>query len=513
MVQHRSVTHHRNGAFVAAILALALVAIGGWVGWRTHYYPALNDFWPLLFQSNTFDWSNPESFKNGFFPPGYGTFLWLLRGEDVLARAFLTNVLFGAASLLTTYAMARRLGSPAGVAAAALTAFHPLVFSLTVTTGPDAGCILFLSAGFYLLIVASQSDHPRLANASLWVAGALFGVATLWRYHALIFSVTALLAVLVSFRPRGFWQAAVGPAAALTVLAFLSLLPGFSDQLAKAQAFGAYEALHSVNWYHMPTDFPPSIGELIRAEPEAFWRAYWQFNRPLLWVFVPPILATIFLRGSQRSVGVAILVLQSLYLPVVGIGTSLRGLAPVIPLAMLCVGLLIDRVRASIPSRVPQRLAAPVLILVALATVARPWWASNRAFIEGSVASYEWRRAVERELRSQGVTSPLQVFGDAGFHFVTSSGSSWSSYLPRSNGGWPRLDLYKLDQLAPEMSTESLDQFIDDCERSGITHVMLSGSSSLLIRELGQIYSSQRTHPRLRATANVAGLRIFRLTS
>jgi hypothetical protein len=56
-------------------VAIPLAVVAVYVGRRTNHYPFLNDFWPLLFQADTFDWSRPESFRNGFFPPGYALFL------------------------------------------------------------------------------------------------------------------------------------------------------------------------------------------------------------------------------------------------------------------------------------------------------------------------------------------------------------------------------------------------------------------------------------------------------
>lgn len=117
-----------------------------------------------------------------------------------------------------------------------------------------------------------------------------------------------------------------------------------------------------------------------------------------------------------------------------------------------------------------------------------PWIERNRTFVADVIAGYEWRRAVELELRAQGVTSPLQVYGDAGFHFVTPVGAGWYSYIPYFNGGWPRLDLYGLDQVLPELATSNLDAFLLDCERRGITHVVLSGTAGYLLPALSEVY-------------------------
>jgi hypothetical protein len=503
-----------TGANIAVgLLVFGLAAMAAWLGWRIRHYPVLNDFWPLFIQAGTLDWSNVESFKNGFFPPGYAVFLSLLPGQYVLAQAYYANVAFSVATVMVTYVAARNLAGPAGgFAAATLTALHPLSFALMMTTGPDAGCIFMLWTGFCLLHAAVSAGNSRSRRWSGWIAGVLFAVAILWRYHALVYAVASLAAVFAVTRGRVVWRAAIGVGAALAVLGGLSLFPGFSSQLARAQAFGVWEALHPVNWYHMPTDFPPSIAAVIRAEPEAFLRAYWQFHRPYLWLLAPPVLAALLVRGGGRRFALSLVILQIVYLPVVGVGTSPRGVAPVVPATMLSIGLLIGHVQQWLPRSLPQiaRTALPAALVLAVA--ARSWWRDNRSFIEASIAGYESRSAVELELRAQGVTAPLQVFGDAGFHFVLYPGRGWYSYLPRSNGGWPRLDLYGLDRIAPEIRTDSLDDFVEDCKRNGITHIVLGPTVGALLPDLAQVFTGERAHPSLNQTASVAGFKIFAIS-
>ncbi len=293
---------NRQPAIAHAALAVLIITVAGisvWLGWRTQHYPFLNDFWPLFFQAGTLDLSNPASLRNGFFPPGYGLFLVLAGGTRVLAHAYYANLLFAIGTLLVTFVWTARLATPgAAVTAVALTAFFPITFSLTMTTGPDMGCVFMLWSGFALLHAAVSAGEPRWRTRCGWAAAVLFVVAILWRYHALVFAVAALAAVCVTSRGRIVWRAAAGVGAALAILAGLSLLPGFSDQLARAQAFGAWEALHPVNWYRMPTDVPPSVAAVIRAEPYAFLQAYWTFHQPYLWLLAPPAIAAIVLRGG-----------------------------------------------------------------------------------------------------------------------------------------------------------------------------------------------------------------------
>lgn len=145
-----------------------------------------------------------------------------------------------------------RLASPSGAfVAAALAAFYPINFSLVMTTGPDTGCAFMLCAAFGLLHLSLCSEQSRRI-ASGWTAAAFFAISCLWRYHALVFSIAALGSTAVVSRGRVNLRASVGVMVPLALFAMLSLFPGFSPQLARAQAFGVWEAIHPVNWYHMP---------------------------------------------------------------------------------------------------------------------------------------------------------------------------------------------------------------------------------------------------------------------
>lgn len=496
------------------LLCAPLIVFGGWLGARTNYFPALNDFWPLFFQANRLDPHDLETFKNGFFPPGYAVFLRLLSGEAVLARAFWANLLFTAATMVGSYGVVRLFATrPAALLAAALTAAHPVVFLLALTTGPDAGCIFFSASGFFLIVAGAQSTRPATKHA-LWLgAGVLLGLSALFRYHGLVFGVAAVASAVLIYRDRGLLIAACGPAGALLIFAALSMFPGISPQLARAQAFGVWEALHPINWNHMPTDFPPSIVGVIRAEPEAFWKVYWAFNRSMLWVLAAPALGAVLLPSAPRRAARAVLLLVVLYLPVVNMGTSVRGLGPILPIVIACTALLLDVLATQWLSGRVGRMVLATGTAAGLFYLGQLWVEANRTFVVGSIAGYEWRRAVELELRAQGVTSPLQVYGDAGFHFVTQAGPGWYTYIPHANGGWPRLDLYELDRVLPELATSSLDAFILDCERNGVTHVVLSGTAGYLLPELGEVYDGRRSDARLQPTSTVAGMRIFRVES
>lgn len=506
------VSRGARGGLLAAAVAVPLAVAAVYIGRRTNHYPFLNDFWPLLFQADMIDWSRPESFRNGFFPPGYALFLKGVGGRNILANAYYANLIFGLATVLGVFAATMRLASPSGAfVAAVLAAFYPINFSLVMTTGPDTGCAFMLCAAFGLLHLSLCSEQSRIRIASGWTAAALFAISCLWRYHALVFAIAALGSTAVVSRGRVNWRASVGIMVPLALFAMLSLFPGLSPQLARAQAFGVWEAMHPVNWYQMPTDFAPTVSGVISAEPGLFLKAYWQFHRTYLWLGIPPLVGTILLRGTSQRVAVSVLLLELVYLPVVGIGTSLRGFTPVIPLVMVCVGLVVNEISKQLGRALPKPFAVMIPLIVALGAVARPWVAANQAFIESSIAGFDWRRAVEMELRHQGVTVPLQVFGDAGFHFVLNPGPGWYSYLARSNGGWPRLELYRLAEIAPELQTSSLEAFVEDCQRNGITHIVLGATSGGLGPEIGELYAGRRSDPRLVPTAEVAGFKIFRV--
>lgn len=502
-----------TGVLLVAALCGAIVGFGGWLGARTNFFPALNDFWPLFFQASQLDPNDLGTFKNGFFPPGYALFLRALGGDAVLARAFWANVLFTCATTIGTFAFVRRFATTnAALLAAALTAAHPTIFSLGLTTGPDAGCILLSAGGFFLMVAGAQAERSSRSLFLCVAAGACFGLSALLRYHGLVFGFAAVASGLLMFRRSSLLAAAWGPAAVVGLFAALSLLPGLSPQLARAQAFVVWEGIYPINWYHVPMDVPPSVAAVIRSNPEAFWRTYSAFSRSMLWVLAAPALGAIALDVPRRRIARTALLLIVPYLAVVNIGTSPRGVGPVVPIAMACTALLLDGLAVRWFTGVARRTAFAAAVAAALILVGARWMDANRAFVQASIAGYEWRRSVELALRSHGVKSPLQVYGDAGFHFVTVKGPAWHAYFPHANGGWPRFDLYKLDRLLPELSTCSLDAFVRDCRRRGITHVVLSGTAGFLLPALGDLYYGRLADGGMELVEDVAGMKIFRVS-
>lgn len=104
-----------------------------------------------------------------------------------------------------------------------------------------------------------------------------------------------------------------------------------------------------------------------------------------------------------------------------------------------------------------------------------------------------------------------QVFSVAGFYFVNAPGWHVDNYHPRIKGGWPTLDLPGFLETYPPPSTESLDAFLDDCQRFGISHLVLTDLSGALMRELGQLFDGRVTSPRTLDIGSASAVRVLRI--
>jgi hypothetical protein len=119
--------------------------------------------------------------------------------------------------------------------------------------------------------------------------------------------------------------------------------------------------------------------------------------------------------------------------------------------------------------------------------------------------------ALEAALRRDGVAIAMQVFSTTELYFLGASGWQVGNYHPRIIGGWPTIDLDGYRDVFPGPSTDSLDEFLNDCQRFGVTHVALGSASGLAQRELGQLFDGRLTSPRLFEIEGFPGVRVFRI--
>jgi hypothetical protein len=269
-----------------------------------------------------------------------------------------------------------------------------------------------------------------------------------------------------------------------------------------------------VNWFHVQDErLPATVLEAIDRDRAAFVRNYLAFSAPHLWLAVPLVAAVVLASDRVRRFAWFTLATGVIFVPWVNLGGSPRGLASYVPLVIVAVVAAVASRLATMTSR-PLRIVAALAIAIATGLSAAPvWYRDLSQFLQGVHARAAVSREIERVLRADRVRLAAQVFSVADFYFVGATGWNPRSYHPHVIGGWPTVDLPGFLETYPPPSTRTLDAFLDDCLRFGITHVVLSSAAGQAQRELGQLFDGRLTSLRVVDLGGVPGVRVFRIQS
>lgn len=499
------------------VCALILVGLYAWFcaahGGAIGYFAPLDDFWGNAFQANTWAW-RAGALWNGFFPPGYPTVLTLLPGPRLVSSAFYLNLACGMTLLVLAWATTRRLAGPvAGLAAMALVAAHPVVMTQVLTTGADALFVALAVAGALALFHATTGTRDRWGLAL--AAGVLLGASGWVRYHGFVFSAAALAAALVvgGTSWRRVVAAAVPVAIAGAGILVLGTAAGDLASMERAQAFNLYKGhVAAVNWFHLDAaTLPTSVREAIARDPAAFWRSYLAFGTPHLWLLLPLVAAATCASGRARRFAIFAVVLGAVFVPVVNLGASPRGIAAIVPLVLMAAVLALAGVAARVPARRWRAAAAAGFALAAGVYAWAVWLPANRDYVASTRARAKASSDIETRLREDRVVFGAQVFTDNDFYLVHADGWQVATYHPRSIGGWPKLDMAGYLESYPEPSTDTFDRFLDDCLKVGVTHLVLTAAAGYVQADLGRLFDGGLTTARLTEVTGTPGVRIFRL--
>ena len=74
-----------------------------------------------------------------------------------------------------------------------------------------------------------------------------------------------------------------------------------------------------------------------------------------------------------------------------------------------------------------------------------------------------------------------------------------------------RVPLAGYEELYPPPSTQSLDQFLTDCQKVGVTHLVLTSAATLVLPDLGKLFAGSLVSSRVVDVPAIPGVRIFRL--
>jgi hypothetical protein len=223
------------------------------------------------------------------------------------------------------------------------------------------------------------------------------------------------------------------------------------------------------------------------------------------------VAAVLLSRERVRSFAWFTIAIGIVFVPWVNLGGSPRGLASYVPLVLVATVAAVVSRRATLTSPRPRVAATAVVAVVTVLYGAQAWYPQVTQFLEGVRVRAAVSREIERVLRADRVRLGAQVFSVADFYFVGATGWNPRSYHPHVIGGWPTVDLPGFLETYPPPSTRTLDSFLDDCLRFGVTHVVLSAAAGQASRELGQLFDGRLTSPRVADLGGAPGVRVFRI--
>ncbi|HET6513339.1 MAG TPA: glycosyltransferase family 87 protein [Candidatus Kapabacteria bacterium] len=317
--------------------------------YRTHFAILANDAIPLLFQAENLSWSDMRSFYNGFFPIGYPATLRLLLifgREHIDALGVVLNLILAFAmiwGLLKAYTL--KLSIYWAVLAVTVTLFLPEMLRGALSLRPD----LIVAVLASVALMAYQRERYALA-------GAMLGIACLYRTHALALFVAFVIACLLFRNWRHCLKMMLWATPFLILQGVLNLAAG-ETFFASAQGYNIAKMIQGTGWRD-DTVIVPSVVEVISDHPIEVFNAY---IHHLLkeWYYLIPLIAGLFVVRSREIALIALL-----YLLAVGLGASPRGSLPVQAYVAMTLAFIIAP-RIPEPRKRGARLV-PVVLSVAI---------------------------------------------------------------------------------------------------------------------------------------------------
>ncbi|MBD3390594.1 MAG: hypothetical protein GF418_01115 [Chitinivibrionales bacterium] len=499
-------------SFTAAAYIALYVAFGVVLGISTGFLVSTNDFWGNWYIAmHLFD-HVPESLYSGAFPAGYP---FLLRAAasltDVVAFSYLLNCACAALVLASTFWLCRRM-MPGwwSVVPVILVSLYPRMFHYVFTAGADMGAVGFFTLGTAIILgqlVASRETGGR--TGVYVIGGVLFGLAALWRYHALVAGVLFLVAVF-AFRPGHWLRILISGVAMLAVYAPQFAINAATGHglLETCHGINVYNLMYGVNW-HRVSELPSgmSIPALIASHPLRFVVSYGGGAARLGLASIPGLVMLLRARGEPARMASGIcFMFCATYALMFGMSASPRAVLLVVPISFVFAGMLAAEVTGIIRRRVPRSGNAPHIIPAVLLIAAAAMFAGRdvpkvkRIFENRNV----YRRVGEL-VALHGVRSGMQVFAtDFDIYFP-----AFDSPRPLYNGGWGRIAAYGYSRVYPELAVDDINDFISDCYALGIRMLVLTDESRRLSPVLHAIYSGTLNDLRLRKIGRAGRFKVF----
>ncbi len=463
--------------------------------WRTAFHVTYNDFWGILFYARQLNWQEKASLYNGFYPIGYALLLRLLPYGLVIQGITLINVTFGGLFSAAATGLVRRAGSLwIALLVFAFSVSYPLGVEYASSVAPEIGCAAFTALAVFLLW--DDLLAPAGRPASIWkltLAGALLGLATLWRSHTLASSLAIVAAYLflVSETPlKGKIGLLAGFLALGSVQVGVNLFSGHGP-LETAQSFNLYKLFNLVDWRRMPSPAEVasfSLWKTFLASPSSVLLVYFPWFFQVLAYALPAVLGWIsFPKSVYRRFWLFTALGITAYALIVAWGASRRAPLVISSLALVSAAFWCVEFLAFVRRKAPAwlKLAHFGLVTLSLLALSGLTWV-NLDYLNFSRAQDENIRGLTEILLKAGLKSPEEVFTDSFAVYFP----GLPPYAPRAFGGWNEVYLWKYNQVYPLLPFDSAAAFDQACQAQGIRFLILTPKSAESADFLFRLYST-----------------------
>ena len=439
---------------------------------RMQFRPAENDFLGNLNIAHGIDWSSISSVHNGFFGVGLPVLLTVIPDASVFQLAGLLSLAFGLVALIATFCVAARLaGRWWGLAAVLLLSCNPLFFDYFASPGPDLIAIGLTTVG--LAVYTNEALRQQVQRPIVLVlTGFLFGVAGLFRVHALILAGGLLLWTLLqgNQRVRSLLLAATGVAIGILPQVVINLMGGFGP-LEADTGFYIYESALGMDWYKtssIPRELFVNPVQVILDHPMAFLASYvMAFTNYVIPIATLGVAALLTKERAARNVVIAMFASTVVFGLAVSAAASPRGPLPILPQAAIGMALVACWIFNSTGlGVVVWRRVLVVLLLGAIVTlpqlkeIAFATAAKSQAAID--------RAAIELRVREVGhVTNASQILTNDFFLYFTGIPGN----VPDRIGGWENVSLNGRE-VHQDVSLASVPDFYCSALSKGIDTVL-----------------------------------------
>ncbi|MCQ3939168.1 MAG: hypothetical protein DPW18_19295 [Chloroflexi bacterium] len=477
------------------------------IGNSIQFHALSNDYWNILYYGRRMTLAQPESLYNGFYPFGYAFLIGQMPFTYVLPLSYLLNALLAGllvASVSTLVSCARSV--PATLVAFYSSIAAPFVFQNANTLSPDIGAAAFTAFAVFLLcrdwfdpvpqdVSRSGGTHPlqgqvaavhdlQALDARFILAGISLGLSFLWRTHAAVSIVAVavgyiLLKGLHPTRPR-LWMAA-SLAAVAGLQAVVNLISGHGA-FETGQAFNLYKFFYGMDMTNplTPADLEGfSLFQTIAEDPARAFGLY----KPFFLYFISHIWAAAlaFLlspKGRYARFSLFSLVFIVLYAIPISLSDSARSpvilMSVYLPSAAVLLATLTDlgKKHVRFSSRWVEWGIA-VLFIAAGFRVFYRWAEYDIGLIRAAYAERKVLSVIEQTLRSNGMTSPTEIFADR-YDFYT---PTTMPYRSRQIGNWSAGWVWGYAEEFPAIPNDSWEAFASACREQGIRFLVLSQNS------------------------------------